>query len=104
MEALGLAEHPHAAVYSVHLPRIFGRGYCPDSRVAEAEKSGSDDDCAVGDADRPAARTAQQLNVILPVLLPSTREDDLASSTPHDAVALHRSPRFFYVQVGGASE
>lgn len=94
MEALGLAEHAHASVYSSHLPRVFRRSHRSYTCVAEAEKSAKGDgggSSAVGDADRPAACVAQQLNLILPVLLPSPREDNLASPAPLDTAALHCS-------------
>ena len=94
MEALGLAEHAHAFLYSSHLPRVFGRSHRSYTCMAETEKSAESDggrSSAVGDADRPAARVAQQLNVILPFLLPSAREDNLAPPAPLDTAALHCS-------------
>ena len=94
MEALGLAEHAHASVYAFHLPRVFRRSHRSYTCVAEAEKSAeskSGRSSAVGDADHPAPCVAQQLNVILPVLLPSPRKDNLASPAPLDTAALHCS-------------
>ena len=71
MEALGFAECARAAVYGSHIRRVFGGSHCSYTRMAQAAKSEAIDESAACDANSAAACIAQQLNVLLPVLLPS---------------------------------
>lgn len=100
MEALGFAECARAAVYASHIRRVFGGSHCSYTRVAQAAKSEAIDGSAACDANGAAACVAQQLNVLLPVLLPGPREDNPAPPASFDLVAFHCSPRFVNVQVG----
>jgi len=99
MEVLGLTGHTHEAVHCSHLCRIFGGGHRSHTRVAQAEESGENDGrSAASDANGAATGVAQQLDVVLPIFFPSARKNDPPSPPSFDAAALHRPPRFSYVQ------